>query len=723
METDVLLGCAVFGAIALSGLAVIESRERNTYRSVELQFGRDLTPEAMTAIVDRLSGLHPGARVILDVIGTRDGVKHYLHSDQATIETLQGALRSLLPSLRLVTIKPCLVPGVAYRYGRSIRIRGRLHVLRDDALEETAAGLLAALQPLGKDERILLRWLVRSGRPMTVPAAGSGINIEPEERRRLRNKNKGSIVRARGVVAVRAGHPKRAAHLLGRVNAVLRGRATAYGRVIAPPRLVGQLKHDLSKVSYLLMDRYSSGELAGLLAWPVASPQLPGVSLGTSPQLMPSSRLPSQGRVLGISTWPGAERPIAQPLLGAMSHSLITGPTGVGKSTVVANLIATDIAAGRGVVLIDGKGDTASTVLSRIPEQRQQDVIVLDCADSGAQPGIQLFSGDDAELGADLVLGVLADLFRDSWGPLSERYLRAGLVAVAHDPDGTLADVPYVYGDAAYRRKLVGRLHDPLARATFAAFDEMSAGERQHQLAASFNKLSTLLGRPIIRNILGQAKPKLDFRQVLRKQQIVIISLSPTRVGAPAARLIGAVSVFALFQAVQSRIALSEGRRRPFLVYIDEPKALGDLPMPLDALLEQARGLGVGVTLAPQSINQLPKAVREAALTNVATRVVFRQDADDARLLARDLRGVTPEELGDLGAYEAVARIGLGPGDLAAPATLKTVALGRVISDSKALRAASAARWGVSLADVDEALNTRHKPETKAPVGRKRRAA
>jgi hypothetical protein len=470
------------------------------------------------------------------------------------------------------------------------------------------------------------------------------------------------------------------------------------------------------------MDRYASGELAGLLAWPVNAPVLPGVALGTSPQLMPSSRLPNRGRVLGTATWPGSERPIAQPLVGALSHSLVAGPTGVGKSTLITNQIASDVAAGRGVVLIDGKGDTAQAILERIPANRLGDVIVLDTAQPGPQPGIQLFGSTEPELAADVVLGVLADLFKDSWGPLSERYLRAGLVAVAHDPDGTLADVPYVYSDPAYRRKLVAQLHDPLARATFAAFEEMSAGERQHQLAASFNKLGTLLGRPIIRTVLGQPQPKLDFYRVLRGQHIVIVSLNPMRVGSPAARLIGAVTLFALFQAVQGRIAVPETKRRPFLVYIDEPKALGDLPMPLDSLLEQARGLGVGVTLAPQSIAQLPKSVREAALTNVATRIVFRQDADDARLLARDLRGITPEELGDLGAYEAVARIGLGPGDLAAPVTIKTTQRGKPLSDPVQLRKASSERWGVSLKDVDYALAEKHRPAAKsAPVGRKRR--
>jgi hypothetical protein len=146
--------------------------------------------------------------------------------------------------------------------------------------------------------------------------------------------------------------------------------------------------------------------------------------------------------------------------------------------------------------------------------------------------------------------------------------------------------------------------------------------------------------------------------------------------------------------------------------------------MPLDALLEQARGLGVGVTLAPQSMAQLPKSVREAALTNVATRVVFRQHADDARLLARDLPGVTAEELSDLNAYEAVARIALGPGDVAPSVTIKTSPMRKPISDGAALRAASAARYGVSLADVDDALDARHRvPATATPVGRKRRAS
>jgi hypothetical protein len=349
--------------------------------------------------------------------------------------------------------------------------------------------------------------------------------------------------------------------------------------------------------------------------------------------------------------------------------------------------------------------------------------MVLDCASDGPQPGLRLFGKGDPELAADVVLGVLSDLYRSEWGPLSERYLRAALVAVAHDRTGTLADVPFVFTDAAYRRKLVARLRDPLTRSTFAGFEAMGPAERQQQLAAPLNKIGQLLGRPIVRTALGQAEPKLDFTECIRRNRIVVISLAPARVGGPAARLIGALSVFALFQAVQSRSSMPAASRRPYFVYIDEPRALGDLPMPLDSLLESARGLGVGVALLPQSLRQLPSNVQAAALTNVATRIVFRQDADDARLLARDLAGITPDDLGDLAQFEAVARINLGSGDLAPPVTIATRPLGKPTTDGTALACASAERNGRELAMIDAELTAKHQSADAAPIGRKRRSA
>jgi len=128
----------------------------------------------------------------------------------------------------------------------------------------------------------------------------------------------------------------------------------------------------------------------------------------------------------------------------------------------------------------------------------------------------------------------------------------------------------------------------------------------------------------------------------------------------------------------------------------------------LDSLYELARGLGVGIHLSAQSVTQLPSELSRAALTNAATLVAFRQNADDARLLSRELPGVTPEELQNLGRFEFAARIGLGSGDVSPPVTGRTTPPQEPISDPEEIRRESAARYGTEPAEVDAALLERH---------------
>jgi hypothetical protein len=347
---DTALTLLMLLATAGSGIVALEWQARQalarSWQTVRLHFGRDVTPEAVVAFLDAVAGLHRHASVVLDVRADHAGISHYLSSDRATLDTLRGSARALLPSLRLEPVEASA--DAPYRYGRTVRLRGRLKVLRSDGQSEMSAGLLSAAQPLGTTEHLLIRWVLQPDRPQRVPQPQdpNGRMLPSEHRRLLKLKNEGSVLRARGLVAV-AAHPERARHLLGRVTSVLRTRSTSYGYLRSAPRSSGVLRRDLARRSSVFTDRYASGELAGLLAWPIDAPVLPGVNLGTSPLLMPSQRLPRTGRVFGVATWPGAERPIAQPVVGALSHSLIAGPTGVGKSTLLTNLVVSDIAAGR----------------------------------------------------------------------------------------------------------------------------------------------------------------------------------------------------------------------------------------------------------------------------------------------------------------------------------------------------------------------------------------
>lgn len=716
----IALGLGVALMVGILLWAAITSAERGeaAVETVELRFGADVTVAMVEAALASIAGLPGGRVVLLDVVADVDGIRHFLHATHASIEALRGQWRGVLPSLRLEPVETPVEP--AWSEEASVRLSSEYGVLRTDATTEAAAALLGSFGPVQRGELVRLRWEL-------VSVWGSTAASD-EDTSAWRAKVSGPVLSGCGRISTVAAQPARAWQLVSQVGSVLRTRRSRHGRLV-----VSSIPRKISIVRRLRewwtprpkRDWFSAAELAAVIGWPVGTPRVPGLVLGTSPSLMASRRIPSEGRVLAVSTWPGSERRLAQPVTGALSHTLIAGPTGVGKSALIANLATQDMQAGRGVLVLDAKGDLVEDVLARVPAARTDDVIVLDPGAERAVPGLRLFErGGDRELIADVVVGVLADLFADAWGPWSARWARVGMVTLAHDPDATLADLPLVFSDDAFRRRLVARVEDPLLRSAWAGFEAMSSQERAHQTSALLGKVEEIIGRRAVRAVLAQQKPAIDMREVLASGKVVLVSLSPAEVGSPAARLLGALIVFKLFGAVQGRAALPASSRRPFFAYVDEPALLGRLPVPLDRLLELARGLGCGLVLAAQSLTQLAPHVRSAVQTNAASVVAFRQSGDDARLLARELEGVTAEELQRLEQFEVVTRIGLGPGDVAPPATGRTLALPEATSDPEEVRRTSAERFGALPADVDAALAERHKlASARVPVGRIRRSS
>ena len=727
----ILAGVLLVLGGALAAL-LVDQRRQVGMETVELRFGPDVTESAVWGVLGGISGLPTSTRVVFELVGDVNGIRHYLRAEPAVVGMLRAHLRGLLPGVRLESVESS--EPSAWRVAARLRWGGRHPLLRSDHNGETAAALLGAMSGLRGSERVMVRWTLRpargpylSGRQSRSQAHNQQPlgwlwrepSIDPAHLPALRSKYGGPVLLARAVVAVAAGGDGRSVNLLTRVVAVLRARTGLRGLPVVRYCRSARLQRFVEGVPLSGGSRFSPAELTGMVGWPVDAPRVPGLVLGVAPLLMPSARIPRQGgRVLAYSTWPGMERrALAQPLVGALSHMVVAGPSGVGKSALLAAAVAQDLAAGRGCLVLDGKGDLAGEILRLVPERRRGDVIVLDPARPGPVPGLRVFGGGDPELAGDLVLGMFRSIFIDSWGVRSDKWLRAGLVTLAHDRSATLADLPFLFASEGYRRRLAGGLRDPLLRAVWAEFEALSPEARAQQLGSPLNKVNELVGRRVVRSVVAQPEPKWDMREVLGRGLVVVVSLSPGMIGSPASRLLAALVIHELFQAVQGRAQVPAAKRRPYNVYVDEPRVFTDIPMPLDSLFELARGLGVGLTLSAQSITQLPADLARAALTNAATLVAFRQNADDAKLLARELPGVTPEELQALGRFEIAARIGLGPGDVSPPVTGRTLPPAEPISDPEAVRRESAERYGRRPEDVDAALLTRHGLSDQATAG------
>ena len=63
-------------------------------------------------------------------------------------------------------------------------------------------------------------------------------------------------------------------------------------------------------------------------------------------------------------------------------HIYIVGQTGMGKSTLMLNMLVQDIHQGKSVALIDPHGDLAEQLLKHIPQRRMTDVVYINPSDT-----------------------------------------------------------------------------------------------------------------------------------------------------------------------------------------------------------------------------------------------------------------------------------------------------------------------------------------------------
>jgi hypothetical protein len=403
---------------------------------------------------------------------------------------------------------------------------------------------------------------------------------------------------------------------------------------------------------------------------------------------------------------------------------LITGPSGTGKSVLMANLAVQAMEAGDAVVVVDPKRDLVQDLLNRVPRHRQDDVIVLDPT-SDRPVGLNVLQNDsDPDLVAEEIYSIIHRLNRDSWGPRLGDLLRASLHTLARTEDATLCELPLLLTDPIYRQRVIGGLDDPIGLgAVWAAFDSWSEAERSQAISPILNKVRPWVVRPRLRHILGQAHPLLDMDDVLDSRHILLVALSAGDLGDDAAALLGAVVMAKISQAIMRRVRLPRSERHPAFLFVDEAQMLGNLPTPIPDLLAMARGMAVSVVLAHQTLSQFDTELREAVLGTARSRVTFQVAASDAARFAKDLSPyLTVDDLKGLGAYEVVATLATA-GRVAPPATGRTRPLpcGNGLADQ--IRHQSSLRWGRARDDVEAELRRRQeRPTPGGPVGRQRRS-
>lgn len=625
---------------------------------VQLSIPAPLAVESAHAALVALAGLSGQPQLVLEALGHDGQVRWRIGMPRQHRHHVLEVLRTHLPGL--VTDDPRPLPGGPRSdVAATIRVRTRsgVGVLAHETTESVTRGILGALAASRRHERVYLQVILGPRKvPQTPPTQITGRDLPPVAAK-LREFRFSCAVR----VAAAADDDERARRLSDRVIAALRGLDGPNAQITASR--TSTVRFNTARPPWFWTATLSVSEIAAITAWPIArrdAPQLPGVP-SRHPKLLPvSGQTPKDGRVFGVSI-AQPDRPIAISVRDSMSGIAITGPTGVGKSNLLGQFALADIAAGRGVVVIDPKGDLIDDIITRADQARLDDIVVIDATDS-APIGINGLVGSiDPDLAADTILGVFHSLWADAWGPRTQDVLHASLLTLARRGDASIAMLPLLLTNAGFRRSIVGRVarDDPMGLGGFWAWwDSLSDSEQAQATAPLLRRVRPILLRPGLRGILGQRQPKFDLADVFTKRRILLVSLEKGKIGPEAAALLGSLIVSQLWTATLARAAQPPASRHPVTILIDEVQDYLRLPGDIGDALAQARGLGVGYTLAHQHLGQLPKSIRDAVTANARTRIAFQLSHPDAREFAGLTSGqLEPADFEALPAYQAYAQI------------------------------------------------------------------
>ncbi|MFC8676874.1 type IV secretory system conjugative DNA transfer family protein [Streptomyces griseorubiginosus] len=423
----------------------------------------------------------------------------------------------------------------------------------------------------------------------------------------------------------------------------------------------GRLRHPLPYLAERRLDKgdlLSIPELAavGHLPWDEAVPALQRAGARAVPPPPGIATTGPSVRPIGL-TDSGHARPVGLRVPDARHHVHILGATGSGKSELMARMILADAAAGRGLVVVDPKGDLITDILMRLPEELAEKVVLFDANSKSRPPVINPLEGADTARTVDNLVSIFSRVYASSWGPRTDDILRAGLLTLRELP-GTpvLTDLPKLLSVPAFRQRAVEQVHDDVLRGFWSWYDALSGPARAQVTAPLMNKVRGFLLRPFVRDALAGGSSTVDMDQVL-DGGICLVRIAKDALGTETSHLMGSVVVGRTWQAATRRAHVPQGRRRDAGLYLDEAHNFLNLPYPLEDMLAEARGYRLSMTLAHQYLRQLPKELEEGISTNARTKIFFNASPEDARHLTRHTEPrLNAHDLSNLDAFHAAVR-------------------------------------------------------------------
>lgn len=408
-------------------------------------------------------------------------------------------------------------------------------------------------------------------------------------------------------------------------------------------------------------------EIASIFHLPISVTEAPKIKWLKSNAAPPPLDIPKEGLLLGYNEYRNIKTPIRLSAVDRRRHLYAIGQTGVGKSNFLQEMAKQDAREGRGFCFIDPHGDAVEDILTAIPKERAEDVIIFDPADIERPFGLNMLEYDinrpeQKTFVINEMIGIFDQLYdlKATGGPMFEQYMRNAMLLVMEDPESgsTLMEIPKVLADEDFRRFKLSRCNNPIVIDFWTKEAEKAGGEAAlaNMVPYITSKLTTFISNDMMRPIIAQQKSTINFRDIMDNKKILLINLSKGKIGEINARLLGMVVVGKILMAALSRVDTSEDQRMDFYLYLDEFQNV--TTNSIAQILSEARKYRLVLILAHQFIAQLKEEISKAVFGNVGSMVSFRVGPEDAEFLQKQFEPVfTANDLVNVDNYNCFARI------------------------------------------------------------------
>lgn len=406
-------------------------------------------------------------------------------------------------------------------------------------------------------------------------------------------------------------------------------------------------------------------EISSIFHFPISTTETPKIKWLKAGAAPPPINIPAEGILLGYNDYRGEKTDIRLSDSDRRRHLYAIGQTGVGKSNFLQEMAKQDVRNGKGMCFIDPHGDAIEDILTAVPKERADDVIIFNPADSERPLGLNMLEYKRPEE-KSFVINEMISIFdklydlKQTGGPMFEQYARNAMLLIMEHPESgsTLMEIPKVLADEEFRKMKLSHCQNPVVRDFWLKEAEKAGGEAAlaNMVPYITSKLTTFISNDLMRPIIAQQESALDFRKIMDEGKILLINLSKGRIGEINSHLLGMVMIGKILMSALSRVDIPEGERKDFYLYIDEFQNV--TTDSISQILSEARKYKLNLIIAHQFIGQLSEEISKAVFGNVGSMCAFRVGPEDAEFLEKQFEPIfSASDLINVSNYSGFAKL------------------------------------------------------------------